>query len=697
MVNPSPQDKEFLDQLIAKIEAHISEEDFGVSELAEAMHMSRSNLLRKVKKTTDLSVSQLINQTRLELAMELLRAGRGNVSEISMEVGFNSPSYFIKCFREHYGYPPGEVGKHPEVKVHEPVGMTAKAASPSSKKSRIGYWLAGGLVLILLLSGWYFFGQKTLEERLTREKSIVVLPFKNDSADSTNVYLINGLMEATLNNLQKIKDLRVLSRTSAEKYRNSTKSIPEMAEELGVSYLVEGSGQKIGERIVLNIQLIEGVTDRHLWSKQYRREVSDIFALQQEISRDIANEIQAVITPEEASRIGKIPTENLKAYDLFLKGLELLNAPGGSLGGGHLLASVAYFDQAIQEDERFALAYACAGMAFYYQDLYQAEMPHLEKLGAYSDKAMLYDPTSAESHTVKAMYYLLKRDYSQALPFLEKGLEYKPNSSQIIGLLGDFYANHLPNTEKYLEYALRGMRLEVGASDSVAASYFYLRLGNALVQTGFVDEAMENIDLSLKYFQGNAFSRYVKAFVNYAKTKDLDMTREMLIEEFGRDTTRFDILQDIAKVSYYLRDYDSAYYYYEKFNRIREVQKLDVYVHENQLIGEVYEKMGKDAEAKKFFDSYQDYIQKDQTIYKNLGVAMVYVRERKFDKALEHLRLFAKEDNVQLWVILFLPQDPMVDEFKKLPEFQKIWAEIERKFWANHEKVRRQLEDEGLM
>ncbi|GAB3231868.1 helix-turn-helix domain-containing protein [Algoriphagus aestuariicola] len=688
MTTASPQDKEFLDQLIAKIDSHLAEEAFGVAELAEAMHMSRSNLLRKVKKVSNLSVSQLINQIRLERAMHLLRTGTLNVSEVSHQVGFNSPSYFIKCFREHFGYPPGEVGKHIEV-VPPPLELSKPEAAVSSRRA----WIIGALTSLLFLAlGWFLFGGLIFEENLQLEKSIVVLPFKNDSADSTNLYLINGLMESTLNNLQKIKDLRVLSRTSAEKYRNSDKSIPEMAEELKVSYLVEGSGQKIDDRIVLNIQLIEGASDRHLWGKQYRREVSDIFTLQQEISQDIAKEIQAVITPEEQSRIDKVLTENPKAYDSFLKGLDLLNKGGDE----NLLQSVTFFDQAIQEDKNFALAYACAGFAFYYYDLFRAEKGHLDKLGEYSDKAMLFDPTSAESLRAKGMYYLLKKEYGQALPFLEKGLEYNPNSSEIIGLLADFYANYLPNTGKYLEYALKGMQLDAGPADSVATSYFYLRLGNALVQAGFVDEAMEYIDKSLVYFSGNVYSRYVRAFVSYAQTKDLEKTRGMLIGEFGRDSSRFDILQDIGKVSYYLRDYDSAYFYYEKFNQIRNQQKLNVYVHENQIIGQVYQRVGKTAEAERLFQSYRQYIEKDQTIYKNLGLAMMYASDGKLDLALDYLRLFAEEDNIQLWVVLFLPQDPMVDELKKRREFREIWAGVEKKFWENNRKIQEQLQAEGL-
>ena len=686
MTATSPQDREFLDQLAAKVESNIADEEFGVSELADAMNMSRSNLLRRVKKASNLSVSQLINQIRLERSMELLRNSTLNVSEVSHQVGFNSPSYFIKCFREHYGYPPGEAGKHSDVPASE---IPISTAPNSAKK----YWISGAALVLLLVVAWLIFQPGIFQEKLTREKSIVVLPFKNDSGDSTNIYLINGLMEATLNNLQKIKDLRVLSRTSAEKYRDSDKSIPEIAEELKVSYLIEGSGQKIGDRIVLNIQLIEGATDKHLWSKQYRREANDIFTLQQEISKDIAERIQAIITPEEQSRIEKVLTESPKAYDSFLKGLELLNRGGDE----NLLQSVTYFDEAIKEDGSFAMAYACAGFAFYYYDLFRAEKVHLDQLGEYSDKAVLFDPTSGESLRAKGMYYLLKKEYSQALPFLEKGLEYNPNSSEIIGLLADFYANYLPNTAKYLEYALKGMQLEAGPADSVATSYFYLRLGNALIQTGFVDESMEYINKSLEYFSGNAYSRYVKAFISYAQTKDLRLTRSLLKAEYAKDSSRFDILQDLGKVSFYLREYDSAYLYYERFNRIREEQKLNVYVHENMIIGEVYEKVGKTEEGKQLIQSYRDYLDGDQTVYKNLGLAVYNAHNGDFDTALEHLRLFAKEDNIQVWVILFLTEDPAMDKFKKDPEFQKIWAGVEKKFWDNNKQIREQLEEEELL
>lgn len=685
MTRATPQDLEFLNQLTAKIEENLADEQFGVTELAEAMNMSRSNLLRKVKKATNLSVSQLINEVRLKRAMALLRTTRLNVSEVSHQVGFNSTSYFIKCFREYYGYPPGEAGKRA---TEEPVPQQAPPA-----QSKKWYWIAALITLAIVVVSWFVFTNLPSEEKPVVEKSIVVLPFKNDSADSTNVYLINGLMEATLNNLQKIKDLNVLSRTSAEKYRNSNKAIPEIAKELNANYFVEGSGQKLGDRIVLTIQLIDGTTDRHLWSKQYRREANDIFALQQEISKDIAAEIQAVITPAEKNRIEKIPTQNLEAYDAFLKGLDLLRRNGEP----NLQQALVHFDEAIAHDNTFALAYACAGMACYYLDIFKAEKKYVDALDNYADKALLYDPTLGEALTAKAMYFLVQKEYTQALPYLEKGLEYNPNSTQLIGLLSDLYGLYLPNTGKYLEYALRGTRLGAEGTDSEEISYFHLRLGNALIQTGFVEESLKQFDLALTYYPENAYARYVRAFALYAKTGNLKQTRALLVKEFNKDTTRFDILQDIGKVSYYLGEYDTAYVCYQRFNRYRETYKLDVFQHENLLIGKIYDKMGEHEQAQQFYASYRDFLAHTETAYKDLGYVSLYCLEDNHDKALEHLRRFAKEDNIQYWIILFLNKAPDKTSIERSAEFQKLSRDIEKKFWANHEKLKGKLEEQGLL
>ena len=528
MADPTTIETDFLSQLTVIVDKNISNEQFGVSELADEMNMSRSNLLRKVKKQTKLSVSQLISQVRLKRAMELLRKSSFNVSEVSQQVGFSSTSYFIKCFREHYGYPPGEVGKRPEERV---VAVPAVSTQDKTKPAYPGIGRTRGCI-----SRWVIYVQATFLHRGSSviEKSVVVLPFKNESNDSTNIYLINGLMESTLNNLQKIKDLKVISRTSAEKYRNTTKSIPEMAKELNANYFIEGSGQKIGDRILLNIQLIEGSTDKHLWANQYRREVKDIFALQQEIAKSIAEEIQAIITPEEAQRIGKNPTDNVVAYDLFLKGREKFYKGGRK----NLEAAIPIFKKAIEHDGEFALAYAEIALIYYYLDMFQAEKKYTAEMNSYADKALLFDPKLANSLVAKALYYMHNKEYELAVPYLEKALEYTPNSILAINYLAVIYNNNIPNTTKYLEYALKGVRLEANAQDSATTSNNYLRLSDALIQTGFVDEALKYCNKSLDYNPKNFFSRWVKVFILYAKDKDLNKTKDLLLQELKRDTTQ---------------------------------------------------------------------------------------------------------------------------------------------------------------
>jgi TolB-like protein/AraC-like DNA-binding protein len=679
---------DFLSQVTSLIEQNIANEQFGVTELADAMHMSRSNLLRKVKKDSKLSVSQLINQVRLQRAMELLRTTSYNVSEVSHQVGFNSTSYFIKCFREHYGYPPGEAGKR-SVNTETENEQRPQVVRSNAKR----FWIGAGVVMVLALVVVFFYIKNTLTQRPSVEKSIAVLPFKNESNDSTNIYLINGLMESTLLNLQKIEDLRVISRTSSEKYRNSDKSIPEVAQELNVCYVVEGSGQKIGDQILLNIQLIEASTDRHLWSNQYKREVKDIFQLQQEIAKSIANEIKAVITPDEKQRIEKKPTDNLVAYDIYLKGKNLQQLGGET----NELKAIELFKQAIEEDPKFAVAYAEIAITYYYHDIFRAEKKYAEAISQYADKAFLYDSKLGSSLVAKALAYMSKKDYESAVPYLEKALEYNPNSAEVIGFLSDFYSIYNPNTGKYLTYALKGVQLDVAALDSTTASYTYLRLGNALIQNGFVDESLFYIDKSLAYNPANPFAKYVRAFISFAQTKDARQTRDLLLVEFKKDTTRFDILQDIGKVSYYMRDYKGAYQYYKRFLQIRESRQMDIYRHENLTIAYVLAQQGFKEQSEALVKDYKSFIDQDKSLYKNLGLMAYYTYIGKQKEAIEHMKLFSKEENVQYWIILFLEEDPLMVSIIDDPEFKKYLEITKSKFWESHENLKEILDEKGLL
>ncbi len=281
MSNTVNSNSNFSSQAKAIILENISKEQFGVSELAELMHMSRSNLLRKLKKETQLSASQFIRLVRLEKSKELLKQNTFTVSEIAFQIGFGSTSYYVKCFREQYGYPPSEAGNE------KPKVDTAAIQQNGLRKYKWQMLAVGSLIVIIAVAVMFLTKRNSPTPVAEIEKTIAVLPFKNESSDTLNLYFVNGLMESALNNLQKIGDLRVISRTSVEKYRNTVKGIPEIAEELSVNYLVEGSGQRIGDQVSLNIKLIDALSDRPIWVEQYNRKVGDVFALQNEVAQKL--------------------------------------------------------------------------------------------------------------------------------------------------------------------------------------------------------------------------------------------------------------------------------------------------------------------------------------------------------------------------------------------------------------------------
>ena len=524
------------------------------------------------------------------------------------------------------------------------------------------------------------------------DKSIAVLPFKNESSDSSNLYFVNGLMESTLGNLQKIKDLRVISRSSVERYRDTDQTIPEMAKELNVSYFVAGSGQKIGDQVLLNIQLIETATQRQIWAEQYNREIVDIFELQNEVAMKIVGSIEAIVTPDELEQIEKRPTENLLAYDYYLRGLDPLQ----SRTTEGLTQAIELFEKAIELDPEFALAYANIAVAYYLLEMFQVEKQYTEEINSYADKALLYDSKSAESLIAKATYYIQIRDYSLALPHLEKALEYNPNSLFAVQMLADFYFRMIPNTEKYLEYALKGVQINVASTDSITQSYLYLQLSNALVSSGFAEEALKYINLSLDYSPDNYYAPHLKAFILFAQDGNLERTRKLLKKEWSKDTTRLDILQDLAKMYYVEENYDTAYLYFKKFVKGREDNGLNIYVQENAKIARVYQKMGQEEKAEQLFLDFTEYCDTDQSTYKSANLAVKYAYEGNLEKAIEQLRIFSEADNYLYWFML-IENEPILKPLKTHPEFDTIIQKIQDRFWENQARLKASLEEEGLL
>ena len=209
--------------------------------------------------------------------------------------------------------------------INPPVISTPN--KPVSLKSKQRFTIAAvGILILTLFSLWYFSSVdfKTDKTAQVIDKSIAIIPFRNLSAEEESKYFSDGMMDAILSHLSKIGDIRVVSRTSMERYRNSQKSIPEIATEVKVSSILEGSVQRSGESIRIIVQLINGQNDEHMWSETYTKELKDVFKVQSEIAQQIALELQAELTSKEEEILDNEPTKNPIAYDFFLKGGRLL-------------------------------------------------------------------------------------------------------------------------------------------------------------------------------------------------------------------------------------------------------------------------------------------------------------------------------------------------------------------------------------
>jgi len=263
------------------------------------------------------------------------------------------------------------------------------------------------------------------------EKSVAILPFRNDSPNEENTYFINGVMEEILNNLQKIRDIRVISRTSVEQYRNQTKPIPEIAKELGVNYLVEGSAQKYGSNFRLRAQLIMAEKETHLWGESFQQnitEVEDIFNIQIQIAESIAEELKAVISPGEKKLIEKIPVADIEVYDEYLKA----RSYWADFTKESLYKAVEYLNRAIEKNPNWAPLYA--GLAEVWIWIQQAGWEQSSVAGPIIfqnlNKAMELDPDLAEVHYQCAVSaQLVEWDWGKSEKEFLKALAINPNNS----------------------------------------------------------------------------------------------------------------------------------------------------------------------------------------------------------------------------------------------------------------------------
>ena len=272
---------------------------------------------------------------------------------------------------------------------------------------------------------------------LIPEKSIAILPFENLSGDKANAYFADGIHDEILMRLSKIADLKVISRTSTQHYKSTPENLPEIAKELGVAHILEGRVQKSGDAVRVNVQLIRAANDSQLWADTFDRKLTDIFSVESEVAKAIADQLQAKLTGHEEQEIAAKPTDNPEAYDAYLRGLAYTRKTFPTRVNA--LGAQKYFKEAVRLDPKFALGWALLsyvdGRGYITQNL-QPTAALREEARQAAETALTLQPNLGEAVMAKgSYYYYCLKDYDTAVRYFEQARQLLPNSSRIPELL----------------------------------------------------------------------------------------------------------------------------------------------------------------------------------------------------------------------------------------------------------------------
>jgi serine/threonine protein kinase/Tfp pilus assembly protein PilF len=385
----------------------------------------------------------------------------------------------------------------------------------SVRRTRAG--LAAAFILVLGATG--FFASRSLHTQSSdlnppvAEKSIAVLPFENRSEEKANAYFADGIQDEILTRLSKIADLKVISRTSTQHYKSAPENLPDIARQLGVAHILEGSVQKSGDAVRVNVQLIKAANDSHLWADTFDRKLTDIFSVESDVAKAIADQLRAKLTGREEQEIAAKPTDNPQAYDAYLRGLAWslkaqFPSPASATG------AQKYLREAVRLDSKFALGWALLSYvdaAGYITLRLQPTAGLREEARHAAETALTLQPNLGEAIFAKGFYhYACLKDYDTAVRYFEQAQHFLPNDSRIPASLA--YAarrqGQWGRSESYFNEAERLDPLNVTMLSQHAILYMALRR---------FPEALRKLDLILNITPDDVDTLALKAAIAQAQ------------------------------------------------------------------------------------------------------------------------------------------------------------------------------------
>jgi TolB-like protein/lipopolysaccharide biosynthesis regulator YciM len=534
------------------------------------------------------------------------------------------------------------------------------------------------------------------------DKSIAVLPFYNDSPESENTFIINGYMTAVHNNLCRINDLRVLTLQSTEQFRSQSKSIPEIAKELGVGYLLSARGQILNNKIRLTVQLVSA-KDEILWSNPYDRQISQVddhIEIQSDIAQLVAGRLEATITPEVIKRIENVPTSNLVAYELYQKAMEeQWNYWRDNNNLDALNKAENLYRLSLDYDSAFALSYAGLGRVYmnkhYWLDYFNRDF--MDSVLILANTALRFNSQLSDAYTLRGQYYMLNGRNDEAIRELDQAIDYNPNSSLAYMLKGNLYLNN-NNLE-----SIKNFNNAISRSPGKELPLIYKRLAVAYNSAGFLEKQLGCLENAF-YIDRDTTQYYFALCAHEFGQNNCDAAikyGEMVLE---RDSTHISCLRHLGDSYANLGEYKKALRCYEKMIATLE-ESGDLNINSMHRVGYIYWLNEMTDKADRYFKLQIDYCDKLNELERGLNtiywtyydLAAVYSFTGETEKAIENLRILNEKQNISYFIVWLLKWDPLLEKVRDNPEFKQIARDLEAKYLAEHARISKWLEENGLL
>jgi len=505
--------------------------------------------------------------------------------------------------------------------------IAAIDAAKQKHRRRFAYSaLAAAVIITSILAASYILQRKFVSSAASEvvpEKSIAVLPFQNLSGDPDNAYFANGIQDEILTRLSKISDLKVIARTSVQHYQSKPENLLTIGKQLGVAYILEGSVQKSANAVRVNVQLIKAANDSHLWADTFDRKLTDIFTVETEIAKTVADTLQAKLTGSEERAIAAKPTENAEAHELYLKGRYFWNKRTSS----DLKTAIQYFGQAIENDPSYALAYAGLADAYALLTAYGATpvSEALPRAEVTAKKALELDDSLAEAHTSLGLLLFYNLDFQGSTKEFERAIALNPNYAT---------AHHW--------YGLGSLRC-IGDFDKAIAE-----LNRALQLDPL--SLIINADLGVGLMTAR---RYDKGIAQLRKTIEMDPYFYYAYLNLGK------ALQLNGQL-------DEAVTEYKKAAALNDDPLV------LGLLAQGYAKLGQRDEALKTLEQLQQTASPGYVW--NYTFALVHIALGENDKAIDYLeRDYREHADYELALIKV---DPMLDPLRGDPRFEALVSKV---------------------